>query len=92
MDYKQLNETGEKMEKEEAEVEGGQIEEVFNLLRTISISENLQSLNIEESIDKQKADVLVIDEATIWEDIDGYIDENNVENILSIEEVDEKIQ
>ena len=80
------------MEKEEAEVEGGQIEEVFNLLRTISISENLQSLNIEESIDKQKADVLVIDEATIWEDIDGYIDENNVENILSIEEVDEKIQ
>ena len=80
------------MEKEEAEVEGGEIEEVFNLLRTISISENLQSLNIEESIDKQKADVLVIDEATIWEDIDGYIDENNVENILSIEEVDEKIQ
>ena len=80
------------MEKEEAEVEGGQIEEVFNLLRTISISENLQSLNIEESIDKQKADVLVIDEATIWEDIDGYIDENNVENILSIEEVDDKIQ
>ena len=80
------------MEKEEAEVEGGQIEEVFNLLGTISISENLQSLNIEESIDKQKADVLVIDEATIWEDIDGYIDENNVENILSIEEVEDKIQ
>ena len=29
---------------------------------------------------------------TLGEDIDDYIDENNVENVLSIEEVDEKIQ
>ena len=43
-------------------------------------------------MDQQKADASVIDEATIGEDIDDYIDENNVENVLSIEEVDEKIQ
>ena len=48
LDYKQLNETGEKVGKEE--VKGDQIEEVSNLFRIISISENSQSLNIEESI------------------------------------------
>ena len=83
LDYKQLNET-EKVEKEE--VESDQIEEVSNLFRTISISEDLKSLNLEESMNKQKADALVIDEATIWEDIDNYIDENDVKNMLSIEE------
>ena len=91
MDYKQLNEIGEKVEKEE--VESNQIEGVSNLFRTISISKDLQSLNIKESLAKQKADALVIDEATIGEDIDDYIDENNnAENVLSTEEVDEKIQ
>ena len=83
LDYKQLNET-EKVEKEE--VESNQIEDVSNLFRTISISEDLKSLNLEESMNKQKADALVIDEATIWEDIDDYIDENDVKNMLSIEE------
>ena len=43
LDYKQLNETGEKVKKEE--VEGNQIEEVSNLFRTTSISKDLQSLN-----------------------------------------------
>ena len=43
-------------------------------------------------MDKQKADDLVIDEATIGEGIDDYINENNLENMLSIEEVDEKVQ
>ena len=90
LNYKQLNETGEKVEKEE--VEGDQIEEVSNLFRTISISEDLLSLNVEENMNKQKADALVIDKATIGEGIDDYIDENNVENMLSIQEVDEKIQ
>ena len=77
------------MEKEE--VEGDQIEEVSNLFRTISISKDLQSLNVKESMDKQKAHALVIDEATIGEDIDDYIDENNLEDMLSIEEVAENI-
>ena len=89
LDYKQLNETCEKVEKEE--VESNQIEGVSNLFRTISISKDLHSLNVEEGMNKQKADALVIDEATIGEDIDDYIDENNAENVLSKEEVDEKI-
>ena len=50
------------MEKEE--VEGDQIEEVSNLFRTISIREDLESLNVEENMDKQKVDALVIDEQT----------------------------
>ena len=86
LDYKQLNETGEKVEKEE--VEGDQIKEVWNLFRTISISEDLQSLNVKESMDRQKTDALVIDGATVGEDIDDYIDESNLENMLSIEEAD----
>ena len=61
------------------------------MFRTISISEDLQSLSAEESMDKQKADTLVIDEATIGEGIDDYIDENDMENMLSIAEVDRKI-
>ena len=51
------------------------------MFRTISISENFQSFDVKESMDKQKADALVIDEATIEEDIDDYIDENNLENM-----------
>ena len=58
------------------------------MFRTISINEDLQSLNVKESMDKQKTDALVIDEATIGEDIDDYIDESNLENMLSIEEAD----
>ena len=79
----------EKVEKEKTESD--QTEEVPNLLRIISISKDLQSLNVEESMSKQKADALEIDEATIGEPIDDYIDENNVENMLLIEEFDEKI-
>ena len=53
------------------------------MFRTISISKDLQSLDVKESMDNQKADALVIDEATIGEDIDDYIDENKLENMLS---------
>ena len=56
------------------------------------ISEDSRSLNVKKCMDEQKADTSVIDERTIGEDIDDYIDENNLENMLSIEEVDEKIQ
>ena len=53
------------------------------MFRTISISKDLQSLDVKESMDNQKADALVIDEATIGENIDDYIDENNLGNMLS---------
>ena len=81
--------TGEKVEKEE--IESNQIEDVAKFFEAIPICEDLQSLNAEESMNKQKTDSLVIDEATIGEEIDYHVDENNAENVLSIEEVDEKI-
>ena len=65
------------------------------MFRTISINKDFQSLNVEKSMHKQKAYAIVIDEATIGEDIDDYIDEKNVEEnnvVLSIEKVDEKNQ
>ena len=83
MYYKQLNETGEKVGKKE--VKGDQIEGVSNLFATTSISEEFQSLNTEESKNKHQVDALVIDEATIGEDIDNYNDENDVQNMLLIE-------
>ena len=83
MYYKQLNETGEKVRKKE--VKGDQIEGVSNLFATTSISEEFQSLNTEESKNKHQVDALVIDEATIGEDIDNYNDENDVQNMLLIE-------
>ena len=50
LDYKQSNETGEKVKKEE--VQSNQFEKVSNLFRTIPVSKDLQSLNVEESMDK----------------------------------------
>ena len=50
LDYEQVNKTVEKVEKEEDE--GDQVEEVSNLFTTISISEDLQSRNVEKSMDK----------------------------------------
>ena len=83
MHYKQLNEIGKKVGKKE--VKGDQIEDVSNLFATTSISEEFQSLNTEESKNKHQVDALVIDEATIGEDIDNYNDENDVQNMLLIE-------
>ena len=74
--YKQK--TREKEKKKE--VEGDQIKEESNLFQNILISEDLQSLNVKKSMGKQKAYALVINEATIGEDIDDYVDENNVIN------------
>ena len=77
--YKQK--TREKEKKKE--VEGDQIKEESNLFQNISISEDLQSLNVKESMGKQKAYALVINEAMIGEDVDDYVDENNVINSRS---------
>lgn len=83
MHYKQLNEIGKKVGKKE--VKGDQIEDVSNLFATTSISEEFQSLNIEENMNKHQADALVIDEVTMGEDIDNYNDENDEQNMLSVE-------
>ena len=53
------------------------------MFQNISISEDLQSLNVKETMGKQKAYALVINEAMIGEDVDDYVDENNVINSRS---------
>lgn len=63
-----------------------------NLFRTISVSEDLESLTTGESMDKQKVDALVLNEVTIGEDIDDYPDENNGETMSLDEDIDRKIQ
>ena len=80
--YKQLKKKTLEKEKKK-EVEGDQIKEESNLFQNISISEDLQSLNVKESMGKQKAYALVINEAMIGEDVDDYVDENNVINSRS---------
>ena len=76
LDYKQLIETGEKLEKEQ--VEGNQIEEESNLFRINQCRLVITQRRGEKSMGKQKADAFVIDKATIGEDIDDYNDGNNV--------------
>ena len=49
---------------------------------------NYKQLNEQGCMDKQKTDALVIYEATIGEDIEGYVDENDVENMLATEQAD----
>ena len=49
---------------------------------------NYKQLNEQGCMDKQKTDALVIYEATIGKDIEGYVDENDVENMLATEQAD----
>ena len=98
LDYKQLSETGERVEKEvevdtqkeEVPEQGKEVAELSNLLRSISISENLQVMSSEADM-KEKIDALTIDESTIAEDIEDYIDENEVDVSTCIAEIDVKI-
>ena len=100
LDYKKLSETEEKIQKEveveevQAEVveeQGEKVAELSNLLRSISISEDLQLMSREAEMEKEKIDALAIDESTIADDIADYIDENEVEDATSISEIEGKI-
>ena len=74
--------------------EGGQNEEVAGistLLRSISISEELEHLHQEDNMEKQRTDSLKVDEVTLAEDIADYIDENDAGDSNTTEEVDSKI-
>ena len=98
LDYKQLSETRERVEKEveadtqkeEVPEQGEDVAELSNLLRSISISENLHVMSSEADM-KEKIDALTIDESTIAEDIEDYIDENEVDVSTCIAEIDVKI-
>ena len=100
LDYKKLSETGEKIQKEVeveevqqevVEEQGEKVAELSNLLRSISISEDLQLMSREAEMEKEKIDALAIDESTIADDIADYIDENEVEDATSISEIEGKI-
>ena len=97
LDYKKLSETGEKIQKEveveEAQPEvveeqGQKVAELSNLLRSISISEDLQLMSREAEMEKEMIDALVIDKSTIADDIADYIAENEVEDATSISEIE----
>ena len=100
LDYKKLSETGERIQKEvqveevQQEViqeQGEKVAELSNLLRSISISEDLQRMSREAEMEKEKIDALAIDESTIADDIGDYIDKNEVEDATSISEIEGKI-
>ena len=100
LDYKKLSETGGKIQKEVeveelqqevVEEQGEKVAELSNLLRSISISEDLQLMSIEAEVEKEKIDAFPIDESTIADDIADYIDENEVEDATSISEIEGKI-
>ena len=48
----------------------------------------MESLTIDESMEKQTVDALVVNEGTNEEDIDDYVDENNEENMSSVEDTE----
>ena len=98
LDNEKLSETGEKIQKEVEEVQqevveeqGKKVAELSNLLRSISISEDLQLMSREVEMAKEKIDALAIDESAIADDIADYIDENEVEDATSISEIEGKI-
>ena len=95
-DYNQLGETGKKVQKEVAaeednqdvvEEQGEEVAELSSLLRSISISGDLQLMSKEADMEKEKIDALPIDESTIAD----YIDENEVGDVSSVAEIEGKI-
>ena len=65
--------------------------ELSNLLKSISISEDLQLVSSEENMSQEKINTLSIEESTIVDDISDFIDENQVEDMLDASEIDNKI-
>ena len=93
INYKVVSKTGDRTEvvenQEQQEIE--EVREISTLLRSISISEELQHLHQEDNMEKQRIDPLKVDEFTLAEDIADYIDEIDVGNSSTMEEIDSKI-
>ena len=88
LDYEKLRETGERTEKqlngeEETDRDNiGEVSKLSNLLKSISISEDLQLVSSEENMSQEKIDALSIEESTIADDISNFTDENQVVAML----------
>ena len=93
-----LSETGEKEEKVDGypeEVETVEVHEVSNVLRSVSISEDisegLDQIGDEDNLDKQRIDTMRVELLIIADDIEDFIDENEVDENSTTTEVDCKI-
>ena len=66
INYKVLNETGDRIEvvENQEQQETEEVAEVSTLLRSISISEELQNLHQEDNMEKHRIDSLKVDEFT----------------------------
>ena len=92
IDYKKFSKTGEKVQVEEQNQEVEELAEISSLLRSISISEDLQNIDQEDNMEKQKIDLLKTDESTVVaEDVNDFIDENEIDQSSTLEEIDTKI-
>ena len=84
-----LSETSDRIEvvENQEQQETEEVAEISTLLRTISISEELQHLYQEDNMEKQRIDSLKVDEFILAEDIADYIDENDVGDSNTKEEM-----
>ena len=93
-----FSETGEKEEKVDGQPEGTEtveVGEISNLLRSISISgdisEGLDQIGEGDNMDKQRIDAIRVELSTIADDIEDFIDENEIDENSTTSEVDCKI-
>ena len=75
-----LSETGDRTEvlENQEQQEKEEVAVISTLLRNISINEELEDLNQEENMEKQRINSLKVDEFTLAKNVADYIDENNV--------------
>ena len=96
--YKVFSKTGEKEEKvngQSEEAETVEVGEISNLLRSISISgdisEGLDQIGEGDNMDKQRIDAIRVELSSIADDIEDFIDENEIDENSTTAEVDCKI-
>ena len=98
INYKVFSETSEKEEKVDGqpqEVETVEVGEISNLLRSIGISgdisERLDQIGEGDNLDKQRIDAIRVELSTIVDDVEDFIDENEIDENSTTSEVDYKI-
>ena len=57
----------------------GEVSKLSNLLKSISVSKDLQLVSSEENMSQEKIDAFSIEESTLADDISDFIDKNQVE-------------